>query len=154
MNRREFVGAAGVGLLSIGITGVVSETTAAAPNSLSERKETDMSAATQAVLERRLQAFGEGIDAVMAHYTDDSVVITPDGTYRGLAKIRDFFTALMEGLPEGTLDAFTMKRQEIVGEIAYILWEAKPWFPLGTDTFVIREGKIVFQTLTVYSASE
>jgi len=81
-------------------------------------------------------------------------VITPDGTYRGLAKIRDFFTALMEGLPEGTLDAFTMKRQEIVGEIAYILWEAKPWFPLGTDTFVIREGKIVFQTLTVYSASE
>jgi ketosteroid isomerase-like protein len=113
-----------------------------------------MSTSTQAVLERHLQAFGEGIEALMADYTDDSVVITPDATYRGLGEIRAFFTAFAEALPEGIWDAFTMKRQEVVGEVAYILWEANPWFPFGTDTFVVREGKIVFQTFAAYAKSE
>jgi hypothetical protein len=111
-----------------------------------------MSTSTQAVLEHHLQAFGEGIDAIMLDYTANSVVITPDATYRGLAEVRSFFTSLVEGLPEGFWDAFTMKRQEIVGEVAYILWEAKPWFLLGTDTFVVREGKIVLQTFAAYAA--
>jgi hypothetical protein len=45
-----------------------------------------------------------------------------------------------------------MNRQEIVGEVAYIHWERKPWFPLATDTFVVRNGKILVQTFTAYSA--
>ena len=105
-------------------------------------------------LKQHLQAFGEGIDAIMQDYTKGSVVITPDATYRGLAEIRTFFTAFVEGLPEGIWDAFTIKRQEVTGELAYILWEAKPWVPLGTDTFVVRNGKIVFQTVASYVASE
>ena len=113
-----------------------------------------MSTSTQAVLEHHLQAFGEGLEAIMADYTDDSVVITPDATYRGLAEIRGFFTAFVEALPEGIWEAFTLKRQEVVGEVAYILWEANPWFPLGTDTFVVREDKIAFQTFAAYATSE
>jgi ketosteroid isomerase-like protein len=113
-----------------------------------------MSASTQAVLEHHLQAFGEGIEAIMADYTDDSVVITPEATYRGLDEIRDFFVAFVEALPAGIWDAFTMRRQEVVGEVAYILWEAKPWFPLGTDTFVVRGGKIAFQTFAAYAKPE
>ncbi len=109
---------------------------------------------TQAILEHHLQAIGESVDAIMQDYTEDSVVVTPDATCRGLAEIRKFFTAFIEGLPEGIMDAFTMKRQEVTGELAYILWEAKPWIPLGTDTFVVRDGKIVFQTFAIYSASE
>ncbi|MFQ5855120.1 MAG: nuclear transport factor 2 family protein [Anaerolineae bacterium] len=113
-----------------------------------------MSTPTQAVLEHHLQAFGEGIEAIMADYTDDSVVITPEATYRGLAEIRAFFIAFVEALPEGIWDAFTLKRQEVVGEVAYIHWEANPWFPLGTDTFVVRDGKIAFQTFAAYAKSE
>ncbi len=113
-----------------------------------------MSTSTQAVLEHHLQAFGEGVEAIMADYTDDSVVITPDATYRGLDEIRGFFIAFVEALPEGFLDAFTLKRQEVVGEVAYILWEANPWFPLGTDTFVVREGKIAFQTFAAHAKPE
>jgi len=110
-----------------------------------------MSRSTQAVLEHHIQAFGDGIEAVMADYTDASVVITPEATYRGRDEIRDFFAAFAAALPAGFWDAFTMKRQEVVGEAAYILWEAKPWFPLGTDTFVIRGGKIAFQTFAAYA---
>ena len=90
----------------------------------------------------------------MQDFTEESVVITPDATFRSLAEIRTFFTAFVAGLPEGIWDAFTMKRQEVTGELAYVLWEAKPWVPLGTDTFVVRNGKIVFQTFASYSASE
>ena len=108
--------------------------------------------ATQATLEHHLQAFGEGIDAIMADCSADSVVITPDATYRGLDEIRGFFAAMVESTPEGLWEAFTIKRQEVVGEVGYILWEAKPWFPLGTDTFVVRDGKIAYQTFAVYAA--
>ena len=101
---------------------------------------------TQAVLQHHLQAFGEGIDSIMSDYTENSVLITPDATYRGLNEIRDFFTAFVAGLPAGIWDAFRMKRQEVTGDVAYIVWEALPWIALGTDTFVVREGKIAFQT--------
>jgi hypothetical protein len=123
-------------------------------NPLNDRRSLYMSTSTHAVLENHLKAFGEGIEAILADYTNDSIVITPDATYRGLAEIRDFFTAFVEALPEGLWDAFTMKRQEVVGEVAYILWEANPWFPLGTDTFVVREGKIAFQTFAAYAKSK
>ena len=111
-------------------------------------------ASTQARLEHHLQALGEGIDAVMQDFADDSVVISPDATYRGLVEIRTFFTAFLGALPEGIWDAFEMKRQEVTGELAYILWEAKPWVTLGTDTLVVRNGKIVFQTFALCAASE
>jgi hypothetical protein len=85
----------------------------------------------------------------MQDYTDDSVLITHDATYRGLAEIRGFFTALMNHLPAGFFEALKMNRQEIVGEVAYILWEKKPIISQATDTFVVRDGKILFQTFTV-----
>jgi hypothetical protein len=105
-----------------------------------------MPIATQAVLQRHLQAAGESVDAVMADYVDESVLITHDATYRGRAQIRSFFAELLEGGTRGFLAAFEMKRQEVVGELAFILWEAKPWFAFATDTLIIRDGKIVFQT--------
>ena len=90
----------------------------------------------------------------MQDYTEDSVVISPDSTYRGLDEIRAFFTAFVEGLPEGFRDAFKVKRIEVTGDLAYTLWEAKPWVSLGTDTFVVRDGKIAVQTFATYTASE
>ena len=109
---------------------------------------------TRATLEHHIQAFWEGIDAIMQDYTENSVVISPDATYRGLDEIRVFFIAFAEGLPEGFRDAFKVKRIEVTGELAYTLWEAKPLVSLGTDTFVVRDGKIAFQTFATYTASE
>ena len=34
------------------------------------------------------------------------------------------------------------------GEVAYILWEKRPLIAQATDTFVVRNGKILFQTFT------
>ena len=109
---------------------------------------------TQATLDHHLQAFAEGVDAILQDFREDSVVITPDATYRGLAEIRGFLTAFVEALPAGIWDSFKVNRSEVAGEVAYLLWEAKPWFPLGTDTFVVRDGKIVYQTFAAYTAPE
>lgn len=110
-----------------------------------------MSPSTQTVLEHHLHAFREGVDPVMEDFADDSVLITHDATYRGLADIRAFFAALIDGLPEGFYEAIQIKRQEVVGEVAYLLWEARPWFPFCTDTLVVRNGKIRYHTFAAHA---
>ena len=103
---------------------------------------------TEAVLQNHLRAAKVGVDAIMQDYTDHSVLVTHDSTYRGLVEIRRFFATLFKELPEGFFDALKMNRQEIVGEVAYILWERKPIISQATDTFVVRNGKILVQTFT------
>jgi hypothetical protein len=46
---------------------------------------------------------------------------------------------------------FTLDAEQAVGDIAYILWRANcaaEEVTLGTDTFVVRNSKIVAQTYT------
>ncbi|MEO8040442.1 MAG: nuclear transport factor 2 family protein [Betaproteobacteria bacterium] len=111
-----------------------------------------MSNPIEAVLESHLQAAAAGVDAVMNDYTEASILVTHDATFRGLAEIRGFFTDLLEGSTRGFLAAIKLTRQEVVGDMAYIAWEAMPWFRFGTDTFFIRNGKILVQTFGGLSA--
>ncbi len=108
---------------------------------------------TQAVLQRHLQSAGESVDAVMADYVEESVLITHEATYRGRAQIRSFFTELLEGGTQGFLGVLEMKRLEVVGELAFIFWEAKPWFLFATDTLLIRDGKILLQTFAAHTTA-
>ena len=108
---------------------------------------------TQEVLDHHIQAFGEGIESILSDYDDNSCVISQQGTFRGLSEIRNFFVAFMEGMLEGMMDVFKVTTTVVDGEIAYITWEALPWFPLGTDTFVIRDGKIIYQTVAAHGVS-
>ena len=108
---------------------------------------TGVSASTASVLQKHLRAAVVGVDALMDDYTDESVLISHEATYRGLGGIRSFFTALFMELPADFFAAMKIRRQEVVGELAYILWDREP-FSQATDTFVVREGKIALQTFT------
>ena len=104
---------------------------------------------TEKTLLHHLQAIGEGdVDAILSDFTEDAVLITPDGVLRGHGEIRTLFEKLVSDvLPPGS--TFEMLQQVIEGEIAYIVWSAEsPGYkiPLGTDTLVIRDGKIMVQT--------
>lgn len=105
---------------------------------------------TEDVLKHHLASFGAGdVDATMEDYTDDSILILPDATLTDLDAIRAFFTDGYAGLFKPGTYEFTMDRQEIVGDIAFILWHStseRADVRLGTDTFVIRDGKIAVQT--------
>jgi hypothetical protein len=59
---------------------------------------------------------------------------------------------MIQNLPEGFMEALKINTSVVDGEIAYITWESLPWFPLATDTFLIREGKIQYQTFAAYQA--
>jgi hypothetical protein len=65
-----------------------------------------------------------------------------------MPSIRPFFEALVAefGKPGST---FSMKQQLVDGDHAYILWTAQTAdnvYELGTDTFIVRDGKIVAQS--------
>ncbi len=108
---------------------------------------------TQAVLDHHLAAFGAGdTDEILRDYTDESVLISPDGPLRVRAALRAAFSGFFSGLfAPGTFD-FVMDASHIEGDVAYILWHAdcaSAVVALGTDTFVVRDGKIAVQTFAV-----
>jgi hypothetical protein len=76
------------------------------------------------------------------------VMIVPTGVLRGVHGIRPLFQALIDEFakPGATFD---LQQQVIQGDVAYIRWVAETadnTYELGTDTFVVRHGKIVVQT--------
>jgi hypothetical protein len=105
---------------------------------------------TEGTLARHLAAFAQGPDAIMRDYTEGSVLITPDGVLRGVAGIRPFFERFLADSPPELLAAMSIMQQEMHGEIAYITWKAEPFIPLATDTFLIRDDKIVTQTFAAF----
>jgi ketosteroid isomerase-like protein len=106
-------------------------------------------ATTQDVLTHHLNSFGDfDIAAIMADYTAESRFFTPNGLLRGSEAIRRFFVRLFEEFAKPGM-SFEMLGQEVDGDTAYIVWKAETAdnrFELGTDTFIVQNGKIVTQT--------
>ncbi len=91
-------------------------------------------ASTKDVLNHHLKAFEQGdLNGVLSDYGPGVVFFTREGPLKGVDAIRPLFEAL------------------IADDYAYILWTAKTAdnvYELATDTFVVREGKIVAQSFT------
>ena len=106
-------------------------------------------ASTKDVVGRHLEFFGKGdLKGILSDYAPGAVLFTPDGPLHGADAIRPFFlTMIAEFGKPGS--AFSMKQQFVEGDYAYILWTAETAdnvYELGTDTFVVRDGKIVAQS--------
>jgi ketosteroid isomerase-like protein len=105
---------------------------------------------TAKVLSHHLQALGNGnLDEVLDDYIEDSVLVTPDGTVRGLRGIRAVFEGFLAGLFKPGTYELAFDARHVDGEVAYIVWHAKcasADIALGTDTFIVKDGKILVQT--------
>jgi len=103
---------------------------------------------TVKVINNHLQAFAKGdIDALISDFADDATFYKQDGILNGKAEIRRLFNGLLEAMPPGS--DIEIKKQLIDGEIAYLYWSGESEsveIPFATDTFIIRDGKIVKQT--------
>jgi ketosteroid isomerase-like protein len=108
---------------------------------------------TEQVITQHLSAFieGRGIEAILADYHDDAVFLTPQAVYRGKPAIGEFFEGFLANLPAGARDDFQLIRREVSDDIGYIVWNVKGAVPLGTDTFVVRNGKIAHQTFAMHA---
>lgn len=104
---------------------------------------------TRAVLEHHWETFkNNDLEGVMEDYTEESLLITPDTAYRGLDEIRGNFISAFKAFPVDE-DPLTLKKTVVEKDVGYIIWEAStPSMELrfATDTFIIRNGKIIRQT--------
>jgi hypothetical protein len=107
---------------------------------------------TLSVMRHHLHAFttNQGVDAIVRDYDPRAVLYAPDNVYRGVDEIRYFFETFLSNLPDKGLLLFRMLTQEAHGEVGYIVWSVGELIPLGTDTFVVKDGKIIQQTYAAY----
>ncbi len=104
---------------------------------------------TQEVVDHHLKCFGDGdLGGILSDYAPGAVLFTSEGPLRGSGEIGPLFEAMIAefGKPGAV---FNMQRQYVDGDHAYILWTAETAdnrYELGTDTFIVRDGKIVVQS--------
>ena len=112
--------------------------------------------ATEAVVRNHLDAFiqQKGVDAILADYDDGACFHSASRMYEGRAGIREFFVEFLAALPPRTYERFKVGAFRADGEIAFVTWSVGTDVPLGTDTFVVRDGKIVSQTFAMHATFE
>ena len=104
---------------------------------------------TSDVLDSHLKSFAEhDLEGVLADYSSDAVLFVPAGPLKGPDAIKPLFQALISEFAKPG-SSFTMQQRLIAGDHAYILWTAETAdnsYEFATDTFVVRNGKIVAQS--------
>jgi hypothetical protein len=118
------------------------------------------------ILARHVAAIKKGdVNALTADYADDALVIAPQGivhtpthkgdgpdVFVGKANARKLFVAITgkENLP--ALRSMTAHSENLPGGVTLMHWEQFPGTAKeadGVDVFRIRNGKIVYQAVTI-----
>jgi ketosteroid isomerase-like protein len=101
---------------------------------------------TKSVLDHHMAALlADDLDEVMTDYTEDSVFITNlGGVIKGLEGIRGVF-----GASGAAMAGFEGAVEEVDDDVAFVVWKSD-LMPFGTDTFVVRDGKIAVQTVALH----
>jgi len=110
---------------------------------------------TESVVRNHLATFLEqkGIPAIVADYGADARLHTAARVYAGPAEIADFFAGFIASLPPNGYERFALGSLRVDGELAFITWSIGDDVPLGTDTFVVRDGRIVAQTVAMHQGA-
>ena len=106
---------------------------------------------TRSIVEKHLADSARGdVDEVLSDYADDAVLIGPDGVVKiGKQAIRVEFEAL---LSPGSGSALTLTNSSYDGRVGYITWTMGSngnTEVLGSDTFIVEDGKITVQTVVL-----
>ena len=110
---------------------------------------------TESVVRNHLATFlaQKGIPAIVADYGADARLHTAARVYVGSTEIGDFFVRFIASLPKNGYERFALGTLRVDGELAFITWSIGDDVPLGTDTFVVRDGRIVAQTVAMHAGS-
>ena len=101
---------------------------------------------TKDIIDHHLSSFGaRDLEAILSDFAPNAVLFTSDGPLKGVDAIRPLFVGMLAEFrkPGAT---FSLKKMFVEGEYGFILWSAETAenvYELGTDTFVVRDGKIV-----------
>lgn len=101
------------------------------------------------ILENHINSFlGNDLEALMADFADESVLIAQDTSYKGLKEIRGFYAGLMLQFPKQKSN-IELEKTVINDDVVYFVWRGKsPGLEVlfATDTLIIKNGKIHRQT--------
>jgi ketosteroid isomerase-like protein len=99
------------------------------------------------VVARHIVMFtGHNWDAVLEDYADDAVFIGPNVPIEGKKDLREFFKSLDRQSPPLTFKETPVKTRGDIAAIDWIMNSGTSGALRGRDIFVIRAGKIVFQS--------
>jgi len=90
------------------------------------------------------------LDAMMMSYTDESAVLMPgQKPFKGKEQIRSLMKGFVDDFskPGAVWDTYDLTTE---GQVVYILWKgetATNKLPFGSNTFVVEDGKIAYQTI-------
>jgi ketosteroid isomerase-like protein len=105
---------------------------------------------TQQVWDHHIKAWSDrDVDAIVSDYGNESVVVMNSMVYRGPKEIRALFGNLFKVFDRAS--EHEIDPAIVTGKLVYITWRAKideVSYPMGTDTFLIDDGKIEYQTIT------
>lgn len=107
----------------------------------------------EAILQHHLEAFrNNDIEELMKDYTQESEVWGPDGAMVGLEAISSFYSYVFTLLPKENT-TLELKQQVVKQDKAFIVWSADSAavnIPIGTDSFQMKDGKILWQSLAAH----
>jgi hypothetical protein len=122
-------------------------------------------ATSQAVLDRHVAAMkAANLDGVMADYADNTLVVAPHGiapgqkdvagndVFSGKAEARKLFAVLTDKDHNPGARAMTVTYEQRGNDVTLMHWvqfKGKPEQVSGTDTWVIRGGKVITQVVAV-----
>ena len=75
-------------------------------------------------------------------------MVTQQNVYTGIEEIKNFFSDLLLHFPKQK-SSVELEKITIRGELIYIVWHGKTpslEIPFASDTFIIKNGKIQYQT--------
>ena len=104
---------------------------------------------SETVLQHHLAALGNNdLNELMKDYTEESEVWTPDGAIVGLKAISSFFSYAFTLFPK---DKTKLEIKKMIANDykVYIVWTADSPIvnvPFATDSFEIKNGKILWQS--------
>lgn len=106
-----------------------------------------MARTPQEVFDHHAQALMAGdLDGIVEDYTDDAIFITPAGTKRGKAGVREGFVQLLSDLPAAEWNVNPIFEEDVL----FLEWTADSAATRaddGLDTFVFSDGLIRVQTV-------
>lgn len=104
---------------------------------------------TKDVRDNHVRRFREGnIDGVLNDFSPEAVLLTPFGTFRGKSEIKTVFQSLWAEFGKPGVSE-TVHTAIFEGDYAYLIWSgetADKYYEFATDTFVVRDEKIVAQS--------
>jgi len=112
----------------------------------------------QAIYDRHVENMKVGdLEGVLADYADDAVVVAPagiageDGVFVGKENLRKLFAVLTDEAKSPGVRVMEETSKPLGDQAILMRWAQyrdTPQAVTGTDVYVVRNGKIVFQTVT------